>query len=121
MVFFLIDFCEPEASFLHLFSSTLPLLRGQPTVEYHPRWQPIQGLAIHCRLGKLPDSNPGLQVYSLVSLPMSHHCSQLNYVFVSRRIQRYSTSLVSCLWVPDISWVISLTSQTRWVLPACTR
>ncbi len=55
--------------------SPLPPLRGQATVEYHPRWQPIQGLAVHCRLGRLPDSNPGLQVYSLVSLPMSHHCS----------------------------------------------
>jgi hypothetical protein len=31
--------------------------------------------AVHCRLGRLLDSNPGLQFYNLVSLPMSHHCS----------------------------------------------
>jgi hypothetical protein len=31
--------------------------------------------AVHCRLGRLLDSNPGLQFYYLVSLPMSHHCS----------------------------------------------
>jgi hypothetical protein len=54
--------------------SPLPTLRGQPTAEYHPRWQPILGLAD--RLGRLPDLNPGLQVYSLVSLPIRHHCSQ---------------------------------------------
>jgi hypothetical protein len=28
--------------------------------------------AVHCRLGRLLDSNPGLQFYDLVSLPMSH-------------------------------------------------
>ncbi len=33
------------------------------------------GLAVHCRLGKLPDLNQGLQVNSLVSIPMSHHYS----------------------------------------------
>ncbi len=32
--------------------------------------------AVHRRLGRLLDSNPGLQFYNLVSLPMSHHCSQ---------------------------------------------
>jgi hypothetical protein len=58
---------------LYLVSSAAP--RGQPTVKYHPRWQPIQGLAVHYRLGRLRDSNPGLQVYSLVSLPKSHYCS----------------------------------------------
>jgi hypothetical protein len=56
--------------------SPLPPLRGQPTVEYPPRWQPIRGLAVHCRLRRLPNSNSGLQVYSLVLLPMSLHCSQ---------------------------------------------
>jgi hypothetical protein len=33
-------------------------------------------VAVHCRLGRLPDLNPRLQVYSLESLPRSHHCSQ---------------------------------------------
>ncbi len=55
-----------------LYSPLLPLI-GQPTVKYHPRWQPIWGLAVHCRLGKLLDSNPGLQFYNLASPPMSHH------------------------------------------------
>jgi hypothetical protein len=40
-------------------------------VDYHPRWQSIQGLAVHCMLGRLLESNLGLQVYSLVSLPLS--------------------------------------------------
>ncbi len=55
--------------------SPLPPLSGQPTGKCHPRWQPIKGLAIHCRLGRLLDLNPGLQYHNLVSLPMSHHCS----------------------------------------------
>jgi hypothetical protein len=78
-IFFLYFFGGPEA----LFSiySPLPPLRGQPTVEYHPRWQAIQGLAVHCKLGRLPDSNPGLQAYSLVSLP-------LNIALMSRTIAR---------------------------------
>ncbi len=59
--------------------SPLPPLRGQPTVKCHPRWQPISGLVVHCRLGRLLDSNPGLQFYNLMSLPMSHHCS-LNHL-----------------------------------------
>ncbi len=40
--FFLNLFGGPEAPFCNY--SPLPPLRGQPTVEYHPRWQPIQGL-----------------------------------------------------------------------------
>jgi hypothetical protein len=55
--------------------SPLPPLRGQPSAKCHPRWQPILGLAVLCRLGRLLDSNPGLQLHNLVSLPMSHHCS----------------------------------------------
>jgi hypothetical protein len=42
--------------------------------------------AVPCTLGRLPDSNPGLQIYRLVLLPMSHHyakkvhkCQILNY------------------------------------------
>jgi hypothetical protein len=58
--------------------SPLPPLRGQPTVEYHPRWQPIQAFAIHVDWGDL-DSNLGLQVDSLVSQPMSPHCSQSHH------------------------------------------
>jgi hypothetical protein len=71
--------CFPGGPFfLHCFcwNRSLPPLRGQPTGKCYPRWQPIQGLAIHCRLGRLLDSNPGLQYHNLVSLPMSHHCSQ---------------------------------------------
>ncbi len=67
-------------SFLFCFFP-LPPLRGQPTVKCHPRWQPISGLAVHCRLGRLLDSNPGLQFYNLVSLPMSQHCS-LVFIFL---------------------------------------
>jgi hypothetical protein len=77
--------------------SLLPL-RGQPTVEYHPRWQPIQGLAVHYRLGRLPDSNPELQVYSLVSLPMSHHCSLENTTHLRAELKNCRT-----VWVPDTS------------------
>jgi hypothetical protein len=72
--FFLIVFGGTEVPII--FNFPLPPLRGQPTVKSHPRWQPISGLAVHCRLGRLLDSNPGLQFYNLVSLPMSHHCSQ---------------------------------------------
>jgi hypothetical protein len=32
-------------------------------------------MAVYCRLGRLPDSNPGQQIHSLVLLPMSHHYS----------------------------------------------
>ncbi len=74
LFFSLIVFGGPQAPFFCIYSP-LPPLRGQPMLEYHPRWQPIQGLAVHCRLERLLDSNPGLQVYSLVSLPMSPHCS----------------------------------------------
>ncbi len=55
--------------------SPLPHPRGQPTAKCHPRWQPVLGLAIHCRLGRLLDSNPGLLFHNVASLPMSHHCS----------------------------------------------
>jgi hypothetical protein len=34
-----------------------------------------QRAAVHCRLGRLLDLNPGLQFHNLVLLPMSHHCS----------------------------------------------
>ncbi len=73
LFFFLIVFGGTEVPIILHFP--LPPLRGQPTVKCHPRWQPISGLAVHCRLGRLLDSNPGLQFYNLVSLPMSHHCS----------------------------------------------
>jgi hypothetical protein len=56
MFFSLIVFGGPEAPFR--IYSPLPPLRGQPIVEHYPRWQPIQGLAVHGRLGKLLDSNP---------------------------------------------------------------
>ncbi len=50
--------------------SPLPALRGQPTAKCYPRWQ------LHRRMGRLQDLNPGLQFHNLMSLPMSHHCSQ---------------------------------------------
>jgi hypothetical protein len=74
--FFLIVFGGTEV--LIILHFPLPPLRGQPTVKCHPRWQPISGLAVHCRLVRLLDSNPGLEFYNLVSLPMSHHCSQMS-------------------------------------------
>ncbi len=57
--FFLIVFGGTEVPIILNFP--LPPRRGQPTVKCHPRWQPISGLAVHCRLGRLLDSNPGLQ------------------------------------------------------------
>jgi hypothetical protein len=71
--FFLVVFGGREV--LIILHFPLPPLRGQPTVKCHPRWQPISGLAVHCRLGRLLDSNPELQFYNLVSLQMSHHYS----------------------------------------------
>jgi hypothetical protein len=59
--------------FLYLFSFATP--QRTSDVKYHPRWPPIKGLAVYCRLGRLPDLNPRLQVYSLVLLPLSHHYS----------------------------------------------
>jgi hypothetical protein len=73
-LFFSIVFAGTEVSPYWLYSP-LPPLRGQPTGKCHPRWQPILGLAVHCRLGRVLDLNPGLQFRNLVSLPMSHHCS----------------------------------------------
>ncbi len=35
--------------------------------------------AVHYRLGRLLDSNPGLQFYNLMLLPMSHHCSHKTF------------------------------------------
>ncbi len=40
-------------------------------------------LAVHCRLGRLPDSNSGLQFHNLVSLPISYHCSLQPFQVVS--------------------------------------
>jgi hypothetical protein len=37
--FSLIVFGGPEVPFLYLYSSAAP--QRKPTVEYHPRWQPI--------------------------------------------------------------------------------
>ncbi len=72
IIFFLNCCCFgwTRGPFFCFYSSQAPL-RGQPTVDYHPRWQSIQGLAVHCMLGRLLESNLGLQVYSLVSLPLS--------------------------------------------------
>jgi hypothetical protein len=65
----------------HLFFSPPQLFRGQPTAKYHPRWQTILGWAVHPGLGRLPDSDLGLQVNGLVSLPVSHHCSRNSSCF----------------------------------------
>jgi hypothetical protein len=68
-IFFLLVFGGLEAHFIFCF-----LCRASE-VNNHPRWQPISGLAVYCRLGRLPDSNLRLQVFNLVSLPMSPHYS----------------------------------------------
>ncbi len=39
--------------------------------------------AVHCRLGRLLDLNPGLEFCNLVSLPMSHHCSLILELYSS--------------------------------------
>jgi hypothetical protein len=50
-------------------------------------------MAVHCRLGRLPDSNLELKVNSLVSLPVSYHFSHNVYLhssstlFVSKHFQ----------------------------------
>ncbi len=58
--------------FLYLFSSAAPQRAAYSEVPSqmaaHPR------IGVHCRPGRFPDSNRGLQVYSLLSLPMSYHC-----------------------------------------------
>ncbi len=74
----------------------LPPLRGQPTVKCHPRWQLISGLAVHCRLGRLLDSNPGLQFYNLVSLPMSHYCSLSHHCSRWATTAPYEPPLLPC-------------------------
>ncbi len=62
-----------QKSLLFKFSSVAPQRTAYSKVssqmEAHLR------TAVHCRLRRLLDSNPGLQFYNLVSLPMSHHCS----------------------------------------------
>jgi hypothetical protein len=74
---FLNSFSWTRSPFLYLFSAAPLPLRGQPTVKYYARRQLMFGLAVHYRLERLPDTNPGLQVSSLVSLPLSHCPSQL--------------------------------------------
>ncbi len=44
-------FGGPEAPFVYLFSSAAPQRIAYRRVPYHPRWQPIQGLAVHCIMG----------------------------------------------------------------------
>ncbi len=102
--FSLVVFVGPEVPFY--IYSPLPPLRGQPTVEYHPGWQPIQGLAVHCRLGRLPDLNLGLQVYSLVSLPMSHHCSPACCIVFEVNINSYCSLIVA--EVVDLSFITEI-------------
>ncbi len=47
-----------------VFFSPLSPLRVQPTVKYHPRWQPIQELAVHYRLGRFkPRAGGGFTVW----------------------------------------------------------
>jgi hypothetical protein len=50
--------------------------------------------AVHCRLGRLPDSNPGLQVYSLALLPISHYCSQIKDLFQKLNILLFSFHMI---------------------------
>ncbi len=69
---------------------TAPEDRGQPTVKCHPTWRPIYGQVVHCRLGRLLDSNPGLPFHYLVSLPMSHHCSLIKLKHPQKNINYFS-------------------------------
>jgi hypothetical protein len=78
--FFLSCFLWNRSPFLYIFSSAAP----QRTAYSEMPSQIASHLrtAVHCRLGRLLDLNPGLQFYNLVSLPMSttapimsHHCS----------------------------------------------
>ncbi len=110
--------------------SPLPPLRGQPKVEYNPRFQPIEGLAVLCRLGRLLDSNPGLQVYSLVSLQMSHHCSLRTIIcicleaFWGRQHVAFPTVLFYFLVIflspmpPNLFMFITLYSQLSSLYPS---
>ncbi len=50
--------------------------------------------AVHCRLGRRPDSNPGLQVYSLALLPISHYCSQIKDLFQKLNILLFSFHMI---------------------------
>ncbi len=53
--FFLNCFWWNRSPYYFKFSSAAP--QRTATVKCHPRWQPISGLAVHCRLGRLLDSN----------------------------------------------------------------
>jgi hypothetical protein len=53
-----------------LFCFSSATFRGQPAAKYHQR----TGSSL-CRVGRLPDLKHGLQVNSLVSLPVSHKSS----------------------------------------------
>ncbi len=52
---------------MFLFYSAAP--QRTATAKCYTGWQPIQGLAVHCRLGTLLVLNPGLRFHNLVSAP----------------------------------------------------
>ncbi len=57
-LFFLNGFFTDQNSFLYLFSSAAPQRTAYNEVQIP---MAAQGLAVHCRLGRLPDSNQGLR------------------------------------------------------------
>ncbi len=125
--FFLDCFWWTRSPCLYCIYSPLPPFRGQPTVKYRPRWQPISGLAVYCRLGRWPNSNPGLKVYNLVPLPLSHHYTQLSHHYSHwatttpnwATTTPYSDSIIGptwLTWVPVFSVLKRFVLQTRIVL-----
>ncbi len=52
----------------------------QPTVKYYPRWQPIIGLTVHCKLG-IARFEPGTQLFCLVLLSVSHRYSSTKILY----------------------------------------
>ncbi len=66
-IFFLVVFGGLEALFLSVVSSAAPQRTAFREVTFQT--------AVRYWLGRLPDSNPVLQVYSLMLLTMSYHFS----------------------------------------------
>ncbi len=59
-VLFSLIFLVKQKSPLFVFSSADPQRTAYSEVP-SPKWQPIHGLAVHCRLGRLLDLNPRLR------------------------------------------------------------
>jgi hypothetical protein len=51
----------------------LPPLRGQPTAKCHPRWQPVEGLAVHGRLGEIARFEPRKKKVANVNISKNNY------------------------------------------------